>query len=109
MNFIRNKKNDRKNFLDSIDYLTETELNDNTPSIDKLKRVSPLLNEYNPMTYAILLNHHNIKQEDRDYYQNVLHKLLQREKTIVEETLKLFEPKNEENNINYSSSVVYDA
>lgn len=96
MNFIRDKAKERKRFLDSINYLTEEDVKNQVPTIEKLKRMSPLLHEYNPMTYAILLNHHNIPHYDRDYYQEVLQRLLQREKVIVEETLKLFNTQNVE-------------
>lgn len=91
MNFLRkNKKMQREDFLASITYLTEEEVNANVPSVDKLKKMCPQLNEHNPMTYALILDNPNLSQEDREYYNEVMQRLIKREKYLANEYLKIF-------------------
>lgn len=87
---------ERLNFLKSIDYLTEEDVFENIPTVEKLKRIDKSLDEYNPLTYAILLNSPKIKDVDREYYQEVYNRLLQREQITMKNILERFQDSSSE-------------
>lgn len=82
---------DLKTFFDSINYLSIDDLDDK-PTLEKIKKLSPLLNDYNPLTYTMYLQlRPDLPADQKHYYQLVVNKLVNKEKALVDEALKYLE------------------
>lgn len=82
---------DLNTFYNSINYLKISDLDDK-PTLEKIKRLSPLLNDYNPLTYTMYLQlRPDLPEDQKEYYQQIIKKLVFKEKALVDEALKYLE------------------
>ena len=78
----------RADFLKSIDYDTALR---NEMSFDSLKKISPILDEYNALAHTIYVAlNKNLSLEDKVFHQLAAAKLMEKEKRMYEETMKIF-------------------
>lgn len=95
------RKMKREEFLRGINYLTEKEINANKGSFEDLKKMSPVLNEYNTMTHAIYLQSHpDLPEDEKCFHQQCIATLMEKEKKQVEEALKVFNSHPHDNHDN---------
>jgi len=82
-------------FINGIQYLTLDDITNNKCTLEGLKRLNPMLNEYNPMTYTIYLKSRpDLPDHEKHYYTELIKRLLSKEKQMMEEALKILEDKN---------------
>lgn len=96
--FKRNNSNkmSKEDFLRSISYLTLEDISNNKVTLEGLKRIHPSLNDYSPLLYSIYLQlRTDLEQSEREYYLTIINKLLENEKKIVDEALKVLKDKED--------------
>lgn len=66
-----------------------TDPNSSVYAFDKFKKMSPLLNENNYLSYILLLQNHNVKEDEKKIYEEILKNLLIKDsKTFKDEFIK---------------------
>lgn len=86
---------DRRTFIDSITYLKEDDLKPKV-TMERLKKLCPLLNEYNALTHSIYLKSNpDLPEDEKQFHQNVIATLMDREQKQVSEALKILNNKVE--------------
>ena len=70
-------------------YLKHDDLN--RVPLENLYKVSPLLNEFNPLTYSIFLalNEKSLTEQEKTYYQCLIRAMFDTEKQTLEEVSKV--------------------
>lgn len=87
-----NSKAKKQDFLKSIDYMTASDLEKHKTSMERLKKICPLLHEFNPLTHSLYLQlNPDLSDEDRQFHMQVIATLMEKEKRQVSEALKVFE------------------
>ena len=82
----------KRSFLASIDYMTAKDLESHKTSMERLKKICPMLNEMNPLAHSLYLKlNPDLPEEDIRFHQQVIATLMEKEKRQVEEALKVFE------------------
>lgn len=93
--FTSKSYKDRRNFLDSITYLKSEDLKPKI-TMERLKKMCPLLNEYNPMAHSIYLNANpNMPEDEKQFHHDVIATLMDREQNQVKEALKVLKDRSE--------------
>lgn len=83
-------------FINSIQYLKLDDITNNKCTLEGLKRVNPMFNEYNPVTYTIYLqSRQDLPNEERLYYEELIKRLVSKEKQLVEEAIKTMKTREE--------------
>lgn len=83
-------------FINGIQYLRLDDITNNKCTLEGLKRLNPMFNEYNPMTYTIYLKSRpDLPDHEKLYYTELIHRLMSKEKEIVDQALKILENKND--------------
>ena len=83
-------------FINGIQYLKLDDITNNKCTLEGLKRLNPMFNEYNPMTYTIYLKSRpDLPNEEKLYYTELINRLLIKEKQLVNEALEILENKND--------------
>lgn len=83
-------------FINGIQYLRLDDITNNKCTLEGLKRLNPMLNEYNPMTYSIYLRSRpDLPDHEKLYYTELVNTLILKEKQIVKEALFILENKND--------------
>jgi hypothetical protein len=86
---------DRRAFMDSITYLKEDDLKPKV-TMERLKKLCPLLNEYNALTHSIYLKANpDMPEDEKQFHQDVVATLMDREQKQVAEALKILNAKVE--------------
>lgn len=87
-------------FINGIQYLKLEDITNNKCTLEGLKRLCPMFNEYNPLTYTIYLNSRpDLPEHEKIYYRELIERLIKKEKQLVDEALKILEDsKPEEHN-----------
>jgi hypothetical protein len=86
---------DRRAFLDSITYLTSDDLKPKV-TMERLKKLCPLLNEYNALTHSIYLKANpDMPEDEKQFHHDVLTALMDKEQKQVQEALKILKDKSE--------------
>lgn len=86
---------DRRSFLDSITYLKSDELKPKI-TMERLKKTCPLLNEYNALTHSIYLKSNpDMPEDEKQFHQDIIATLMDREQKQVAEALKIMKDKKE--------------
>ena len=79
-------------FIESINYLKLDDITNNKCTLEGLKRLNPMFNEYNPVTYSIYLQSRpDLPEEEKAYYQELIKRLLDKEKEIIKQALQQIE------------------
>lgn len=95
------KRMKRNEFLKGITYLTKEDIEKNKTTIEKLKRLSPMLNEYNALTHSIYLNANpDMPEDEKRFHQQCVATLMENERKQVEEALKVFNAHPHDNHDN---------
>lgn len=86
---------DRRKFMDSITYLTEVDLKPKV-TMERLKKLCPLLNEYNALTHSIYLKSNpDLPEDEKQFHQDIIATLMDREQKQVSEAMKILNNKVE--------------
>jgi hypothetical protein len=81
--------------MDSITYLKEDDLKPKV-TMERLKKLCPLLNEYNALTHSIYLKANpDMPEDEKQFHQDVVATLMDREQKQVAEALKILNAKVE--------------
>jgi hypothetical protein len=81
-------------FINGIQYLRLDDITNNKCTLEGLKRLNPMFNEYNPMTYTIYLKSRpDLPDHEKLYYTELINRLLSKERQIVDEALNILEDK----------------
>jgi hypothetical protein len=81
--------------MDSITYLKEEDLKPKV-TMERLKKLCPLLNEYNAVAHSIYLRANpNMPEDEKQFHQDVVATLMDREQKQVAEALKILNAKVE--------------
>lgn len=84
-------------FINGIQYLTLDDITNNKCTLEGLKRLNPMFNEYNPMTYSIYLkSRSDLPDHEKIYYTELINRLISKEKQMLDEALKILETKNKD-------------
>ena len=87
-----NSASKKRDFLKSIEYMTASDLEKNRTSMERLKKICPMLHEMNPLTHSLFLKlNPDISEEDRQFHMQVIATLMEKEQRQVKEALKIFE------------------
>lgn len=87
-NYKKSNYKDKIDFLNSINYLTEEDINNEKTTLEKISRLHPSLNEYNPLLYSIYLqSRKDLENDEIMYYQEVIRRLMENEKKLVDSVL----------------------
>ena len=78
----------RKSKSYDINFLNENDINNNTCSLERLERVSPYLNKNSAETYKIYLaSRPDLGETVKEYYLNLIKKIEDNEKRVIQEAL----------------------
>lgn len=77
-------------------YLKEQDLEGKT-TLESIAKVSPMLNEMNPITYSIYLamNEKILSEAEKTYYMYMIKTMMEYEKNTMEEVAKIMKTKEE--------------
>lgn len=77
-------------------YLKEQDLEGKT-TLESIAKVSPMLNEMNPLTYSIYLamNDKILSEAEKTYYQYMIRTMFEYEKKTMDEVSKIMKSKEE--------------
>jgi hypothetical protein len=85
---------DRRAFIDSITYLKSEDLKPKT-TMERLKKMCPLLNEYNALTHSIYLKANpDMPEDEKQFHQDIIATLMDKEQKQVQEALKVLKDKH---------------
>ena len=86
----------RPNLKYDYAYLKEQDLEGKT-TLESIQRVSPMLNEMNPLTYSIYLamNDKILSEAEKTYYQYMIRTMFEYEKNTMDEVSKIMKSKEE--------------
>lgn len=89
----------RPNLKYDYKYLKEQDLEGKT-TLDSISKVSPMLNEMNPITYSIYLamNDKVLSDAEKTYYQYMIRTMMEYEKKTMEEVSKEMKTREEYEN-----------
>lgn len=83
-------------FINGIQYLRLDDITNNKCTLEGLKRLNPMFNEYNPMTYTIYLKSRpDLPDHEKLYYNELINRLLSKEREMMEEACKILQDKND--------------
>ena len=77
-------------------YLKETDLEGKT-TLESIQRVSPMLNEMNPLTYSIYLsmNEKILSEAEKTYYSYMIRAMMEYDRQTMEEVSKIMKTRDE--------------
>jgi len=83
-------------FINGIQYLKLDDITNNKCTLEGLKRLNPMFNEYNPITYTIYLKARpDLPPHEKMYYEELIKRLLAKEEQLFKEALTIMETRNE--------------
>ena len=89
----------RKNKNYDINFLNENDINNNRCTLDGLEKVSPYLNKNNAETYKIFLaSRPDLGDTVKEYYLNLIKKIEDNEKRLIDEALLILKDTSEYQN-----------
>jgi hypothetical protein len=98
----------REEFLKSIKEVNLDEVKEKKVSFESILSMSKTMNEYNPMAHSMYLqlNKGCLSADEIYFHQEVINKLLNNEKKLVNEALKIMEDVTQTPNLNNEVKVV---
>jgi len=89
----------RKSKSYDINFLNENDINNNRCTLDGLEKVSPYLNKNNAETYKIFLaSRPDLGDTVKEYYLNIIKKIEDNEKRLIDEALLILKDTSEYQN-----------
>lgn len=89
----------RRNKNYDFNFLNENDLNNNKCTLQGLEKVSPYLNKNNAETYKIFLaSRPDLGDTVKEYYLNLIKKIEDNEKRVIEEALTILKDTSEYQN-----------
>ena len=89
----------RKSKSYDLSFLNENDINNNRCTLDGLEKVSPYLNKNNAETYKIFLaSRPDLGDTVKEYYLNIIKKIEDNEKRLIDEALLILKDTSEYQN-----------